>query len=594
MSTGNIEQLIEQLRHGQLSRRGFVRRATALGVSAAAAGMLARGASAQGSTPAATGGGTKSITREDVEAQIQEAFEFEEVGSPGGEVIYVETTDIATVNPTLVEDLYSSYISGFMFDSLIDGNPVDGTDAPGLADYWEIGDDGVTYTFYLNKDAAWHDGTPLTSADVEFSFQSVLDETSLSVRRATVAATLKELKVVDEHTVQLIAIEPSATFVSDAAGQFGILPKHIWEGVEFANFGNDPGSTGQDPARVVGSGQFKFVEWVPGDHVTLERFDNAWNKTVVPSIDRFIMRIIPDPNAAIQSLVTGESDVTSIPFTQAGPLRQSNPELQITDFDTLSFNYYHCNQDESKETLFLDPAVRQAMLYALDRKLIAETVYQGFAIQADGTQPVLSVAYSPERTNTVYNFDADQARSLLESAGWVDSDGDGVREKDGVKFSFEAIYSEGVATYAQQIPYMQQAWREVGIEMIPTAVPFTSLLDQTDQGSYQMAVQGFNWSVDGSQIPMFGCDYFPPAGFNSMRYCNPAYDELENKARVELDAAARIDLLIEASNIVNDEAVIGINVFRKEIIGAAARMHNYFPNGYGRFWSVPRVWVDAS
>ena len=594
MSQPTIDKLIEQLRKGELSRRGFVRRATALGVSATAAGMLSRGVVAQESTPAATGGGaaTRSITREEFNAALEEEFQFEEPASQGGEIIHVQTSDIQTLNPTLVDDVYSGWITGFLFDSLVGGSPINGTDVPGLADYWEVAEDGVTHTFYLNKNAKWHDGTPLTAADVEFTFQSVLDESSLSVRRGTVAATLKELKVVDDHTVQLIAIEPSATFVGDAAGQFGILPKHIWENVPFADFGSDPGSTGQDPSRVVGSGGFKFVEWVVGDHVTVEKNPDAWDPTSIPVVDRYIYRVNADPNSALQSLVTGESDIADVPFTQAAPLRTSNPELNIVDYDTLAFNYYYTQQDEARTPFFVDPRVRQALHYALDRQLVAESVYQGFAIQADGTQPVLSVAYAPDQVNTVYNYDPEKAMSLLEEAGWVDSDGDGIREKDGVKFSFECLYSEGVATYAQQLPYMQQVWREVGIEMIPTAVPFPTLSQNSESGNFQMAVAGFNWSVDGSQIAMFGCESVPPAGFNRMGYCNPEYDELENQARVELDPQKRIDLLLQASNIVNDDAVIGIMVFRKSIVGSSPRLHNFIPNGYSTVWSIAKVWVE--
>ncbi len=594
MSHHTIDQLVEQLKGGQISRRGFVRRATALGISASAAGMLAKGVVAQESSPAASVAvATTSITREEYEAALQEEFQFSEPENMGGEIIHSQTSDIGTLNTTLTSDVYSGWITGFLFDGLVGGSTIDGTDVPGLADYWEIGEDGVTYTFYLNQNAVFHDGTPLTAADVEFTFQSVLAEDSLSVRRSTVASTLKELIVVDDHTVQLIALAPSATFVSDAAGQFGILPKHIWESVPFAEFGADPGATGQDPTRVIGSGPFRFVEWVPGDHVTLEKNADYWDTNNVPYVDRYIYRVIVDPNANLQSLVTGESDIADVPFTQAVSLRASNPELNVVNFDTLAMNYYHVNQDETKETLFLDPLVRQALHYALDRELIAETVYQGFAIQANGTQPVLSQAYAPDRTNTVYNFDPDMARSLLEQAGWVDSDGDGIVEKDGVKFSFEFIYSEGVATYVQQIPYMQQAWREVGIEAIPSAIPFQTLLDETDNGTYQMTVQGFNWSPDGAQIAMYGCEFTPPSGFNSMRYCNEEFDRLETAAITELDPEARIDLLIEASNIVNDEVATGIIVFRQSIVGSSPRLNNYIPNGYGTVWSISKTWVSA-
>jgi peptide/nickel transport system substrate-binding protein len=344
---------------------------------------------------------------------------------------------------------------------------------------------------------------------------------------------------------------------------------------------------------VIGSGPFKFVEWVPNDHVTLVKNPDYWDTDNVPYIDNFIFRVVADGNTAIQSVVTGESDIAEVPFAQVEPLRQSSPDLAINNYDTTAFNFYHVNQDPEKQPFFVDIPVRQALHYALDRQLVVDTAYAGFAEVANGTQPVLSFAYAPDRVNTIYNFDPDQARALLEQAGWVDSDGDGVREKDGVKFSFECVYTEGVPTYAQQIPYMQQAWKEVGIEMIPTAVPFPTLSDLVESGGYAMCVQGFSWDFNGDQYAMFGCDQTPP-GFNRMRYCNPRFDELREQARVELDDAARLELLIEASNIVNDEMAAGVLFFRQDIYASAPRLHNYVPNGYGEVWSMTKVWVDPS
>ncbi len=592
MSHFTIDQLVDQLKNGQLNRRGFVKQATALGVSAAAAGMMARNAGAQDASPAAGGTGAvklTSITRDEFNAALAEEFDFSGA-TPGGEIIQVDTTDIQTLNATLTDDVYSSWIVGLLYDGIVGTNPIDGTDAPGLADYWEILDDDVTYTFYLNENAKWQDGTPLTSADVEFTFNSVLAEDSLSVRRATVASTLKELIVIDDKTFQWVALAPSATFGTDTAGQFGILPKHIWENVPFADFGADPGSTGQDPSRVVGSGAFKFVEWVLNDHVTVEKDPDYWDTSSVANIDRYIFRVQADGNAALQSVITGESDVlVGVPYAAVEPTRQSNPDLSVIDYDTTLFNFYHTFQGEG--ALFADVNLRQALHFALDRQLVADIAYQGFAEPAMGTQPVLSVAYAPDRINTIYSYDPDRAGQLLDEAGWVLGD-DGVRAKDGTRLSFEMIYSEGVPTYEQQVPYMQQAWRDVGIEMVPTQIPFPTLSDQVSSGNYQMCLQGFQWSVDGGQIIMFGCDYTPPAGFNRMHYCNPAYDELELAAIVEVDPAARVELLIEASNIVNDEAAVGVMVFRKEVTAIGPRVHNFYPNGYSTLWSITKTWVD--
>jgi ABC-type transport system substrate-binding protein len=125
------------------------------------------------------------------------------------------------------------------------------------------------------------------------------------------------------------------------------------------------------------------------------------------------------------------------------------------------------------------------------------------------------------------------------------------------------------------------------------AVPFTSLLDATDTGNFEMAVFGFQWSINGGQIDMFGCDFLPPQGFNSMRYCNEEYDQLALAAERELDPDARVDMLIEASNIVNDDLAAGYIVFRQNIAAARTTLHNFYPNGYGFMWWIPFAWTEV-
>jgi peptide/nickel transport system substrate-binding protein len=322
------------------------------------------------------------------------------------------------------------------------------------------------------------------------------------------------------------------------------------------------------------------------------RNPDYWDPNFLPNIEEFTWRVIKDSASVVASLQTGEIDMCGIPFQQAAAIEQ-DPALRLDAYDTTSFNWYNMMQDPSRTTLFVDPKVRQALQYGLDRDLIAETIYLGYAIRADGTQPVLSIAYAPNRINTIYNHDPEKAKALLAEAGWTDADGDGFVEKDGVKMSFECHFSEGTAIYEQQIPYMQQAWREIGVEMIPSAIPFPTLSEMGDTGNYQMRVYGFTWGVDGSQGTMFRCNSVPPAGFNTMHYCNEEYDRLDALQQAELDVDKRIDLLIEQSNIVNDEVAAGIIVFRKSAAGSLRKVHNYFPNGYGALRSLPFVWKEA-
>ena len=594
MTQDALTNLLARFRRSEIDRRTFMTHAAALGISAASASALVRQAAAQDASPAASPAGEaiKSITREEYYAQLAEAFPMEEPASTGGDLLYAETSDIQTLNPTLVQDVYSGYITGAIFNSLIVSSAIDGTYVPDLADSWEMAADGITYTFHLNPNVTWHDGTPFTSADVEFSFDSIVDETSISVRRSDVTSVVASYRSIDDHTFEVTAVAPVANFLDKGPNNVAIVPKHIWESVPFADWGAAAGSTGQDPTKVIGTGPFKFVEWVAGDHVTITRNDDYWDASRTPVIDNFIYRIIPEPSSAVQALVTGEIDMFELPLAQVDQLKASSPELNYVDFDTTSFTYYSPNLDPAKITLFEDRGVRQALMYALDRQLAAEQVLFGYGIQADGTQPVLSVAYAPDQVNTIYNYDPDKARALLEEAGWVDTDGDGVREKDGVKFSFEMQYAEGVTTYVQLVPYMQQAWLDVGIEVIPTAVPFPTLVENFTTGKFEMVTIGFNWTIDGDQGSMFRSDSFAPNGFNCAHYVNPEYDRLNDEQALELDPEKRRQLLIEQSNIINDEQPVGILFFSKTVCGIQPRVHNLKPNGYSQFWSLPWAWIE--
>ncbi|MGI8404776.1 MAG: ABC transporter substrate-binding protein [Thermomicrobiales bacterium] len=584
-----------------MHRRAFLRRATAAGLAVTTAGTFARGvaATALESTPGASPSaspvayngpvGTLSISRKEYQAALKAAFPFEAAAQTGGQVIHVMTTDISTVNPILSVDIYSSWIGSLCNDNLVNVSPIDGSFVPGIADSWEIADDGVTYTFHLNPGVTWHDGKPFTANDVIFSFDAVVAADSPIAYGEDVRAVLKEHRKVDAHMVQFVAVAPLASFIARTVGQIPIVARHIWESVPLAGWGSDPGSTGSDPTRVVGTGPFRFVEWKHDDHVTIEKNPTYFNAKAIPvAIDQYIYRVVVDPSSALQSLKTGESDIAAVEIGQAESLAKSNPEIVLTSYDTHQFTFFAVNQDESKLTLFTDVKVRQALMYGIDRDLIAETIFGGYAVRADGTQPVLSVAYRPNEITTIYTFQPDKAKALLAAAGWADTDGDGIVEKDGVKFSFTCDYHEGVASYEQLIAYLQDAWKEIGIEMIPSSYPVPTAIERIMTGNYQMSLLALEWSTDPDQ----GMLFLTGSPLNIMHYSNPRFDELDGQQNAELNLKKRIALLMEQTNIVNDDAAAGILVFGKSIVGSSPRLHNYFANGFGgQVWSMPYVWV---
>ncbi len=561
---------------------------------AGVAGIAAQEASPAASPVAATFEPVNSISREEYAQQLFAAYPMEEPTQQGGQIIWAELSDISTVNALLGADEPTNPFNSLIFEGLTGTNPVDGQPVPGLADSWERGADGMTYTFHLNKDAKWHDGTDFSADDVIFSLDAQLNPQTGSQYTSTVDAAVASYRRIDDDTVEIASDGPRANFLFDLI--VPVVAKHIWEGVPAAEWATDPGSTGQDPSRVVGTGPFKFVEWVQGDHATLERNPDYWDTVSghVPSIDRLTMQVFPDETTLIQALRTGQVDFyDDVPPAEVSGL-ESDPALNVVTFPTFDFNFYYMNLDPEQTGLFQDKRVREALFRSLDRQAIIDSIFLGLGEVAVGTQALLSTAYAPDRIENAYEFDLDAARALLEEAGWVDGDGDGIREMDGQPFRFGMTYTEGVATYEQLVPYMQQQFREIGVDMQPNPVPFPTLLDALNEThDFDMALLGFSWVADPDQKAMFACDQYE-GGFNSGLYCNPEYDQLAYAADRELDPEARLEMLIEASQIVWDDLPVGIYRFGDDVAASTTRLVNFYPTDYVyTIWSMPWAFLNA-
>ena len=589
------KDLIGRLQQHRLNRRRALLGAGAFGATAAAG---RRSTSAQDATPGAspTAGGRIVLevpTREEIDAEIRAEFNIVDPPADGGTFIWGAGADTATTNFILAADSPSLDILGLVFETVTSQSPVDGRPAPALADSWEVADDQLTYTFALNQQATWHDGTPFTSADVVFSMDAILDGDTGSSYTSSFADTVESYRAIDDHTLEVVSKGPQADFLIDFGIYAFVMPKHIWENVPHAEWAADPGSTGDDPSRVIGTGPFKFQEWDKSQKVvTLTRNDN-WYGLPKPVIDSFIVRSFDDDNALLNSLVAGDIDLVEAILPANRETVESTEGLEIIQYNTFGFYWYAYNLDPSKTPLFQDVEVRQALLNALDRQSMVDDIFFGLGEVAQGSQPKLSPAYAPDRIETQYDFNPERAIELLESAGWV-AGADGVREKDGVRLSWELIYPAGLPIYDQFTAYMQEAWSEVGAEMTPTPVDFDTVMNEaiSETFDFEMAMLAFGWDITGNQSAMFNCDSYNGAGFNPMMYCNPAVDELNDRARVTLDREARIDLLIESANVVNEDVPVGIIMFRDRLTGYNTRAKNYNANGLGFLWSIPYVYIE--
>jgi peptide/nickel transport system substrate-binding protein len=302
------------------------------------------------------------------------------------------------------------------------------------------------------------------------------------------------------------------------------------------------------------------------------------------------LRIWPDQTAVVNALINGEVDAASLVPSDVETI-EGTEGLQVANYPTRSFTFYATNLDETKSELFLDPAVRKALLVGLDREAITNDILLGNAIVAHGTQPVISYAYAPDRITTQYNYDPELAKQHLADAGWTDGDGDGIVEKDGQPLAFEMIYPSGTPTTEQIVAYMQDAWRGIGVDMTPRALEFPALVEIiTGDRNFDIAMLGFSWDATFIQDAMFGCEQVPPGGFNMQSYCNEKVDELNAAAKRTFDEEARAELIIEATNVVNDDLPVAVMHFSRANIGYSDRLQNFEPSAWGV--DLNYVWIQ--
>ena len=597
MATNRVLQFsdaYQQFLDGRINRRSLLARAAALGIPAMLANRVASVA-AQESTPAPDHSFT-SITTADALAQIRADFPMSDPTSSGGVVIIGGISGLTGTNVVLAADAPTLNIMGLVTENLTSSNPKDGQPAPGLADSWEIAPDGVTYTYHLRSSAVWHDGMPFTADDVIFSIDAASSPDSGSSYSTLFNQTVASSRKIDDQTIEMVASGPMPQIIFTTFAFLSVMPKHIWGDVPFADWASDPGSTGEDPSRVIGTGPFMFDSLDPSTSVVTLKKNPTYDRQV-PTIDEFKFQVWPDQTAEVEALRGGEIDIVygTLAAADANALKEE-PGFHVDVYDTYDFVFCGFNLDPAHTTLFEDVRTRKALAYAIDRQSIVDNIVLGYGEVAEGSQPVLSIAYAPDRVSTHYAYDPEKAKQLLADAGWID-DG-GALAKDGQKLEFSISYGAGSPVYDQIMAYLQEAWGQIGIKMTPSPVDFATVLLPMVSGpnpnhDFDIFFARLSWDATADQSAMFSSSNYV-GGINLMKYANPEVDKINEEASRTLDEPARVELLIQSMNLVNEDLPALILYFFKVAAGYSAKLNNYFPNpGSDGIWSLPYVWIAS-
>ena len=373
--------------------------------------------------------------------------------SGGDLVVGVATSYIDVLDPNVTAQTVAHEVMMPMFDTLVYQDR-QGKFWPGLAKAWTIAPNGLSYTFTLQSGVTFHDGTPFDAAAVKFNFdRMVASATKSRLAGPRLSGFYQSSQVVDPHTVIIKFQQPNGSFMTDLSQDFMAMlsPAAVQK------YG--PDGIGQHP---VGTGPFKFVEWVQNSHIKVTRNDAyRWASPMFTHqgpayLNTITYNIIPDNGARTAALQAGEinfdDDVPTIDFISL----KNDPSYKTYDIEQPGIPYVYMISTKRPPTDEL--AVRQAINYAVDKKTIIQTLYQGLYTPAYGPLSPVTFAYNPE-VETLYPFSTSKAEQLLESAGWkVGSDG--IRVKNGQRLEINHY----VFTDTNVAQAMQAQLKTVGIK----------------------------------------------------------------------------------------------------------------------------------
>ncbi len=440
---------------------------------------------------------------------------------PTGSIVIVVGGDPSTLDPQYPDDGNARAVNDNIYEMLVVRDPETGELGPSLAESWEQVDE-TTWRFTLRQDVEFHNGEPFNAEAVVYSAERMIDPDFHSEIFSFVA-TISGAEKVDDYTVDIFTVGPDPILLSRLTWLNIVPPVYAEENPE--QFGNSP----------VGTGPYKFVEWVRGDHVTLEANEDYWGGA--PSIGSVTIRPIEETATAAAALQAGEVDLVRHLIPEYLAQVPKSASVHGIEFPWVRINTLTPPLDDLR--------VRQALNYAIDKEALADSLYSGYAAIAEGQ--ILTPAhfgYNPDVT--AYPYDPEEAKRLLEEAGatgatlqFVGESGRWLKDKELV----EALAAQ---------------WEAVGLNIDVQIVEWSQWLDLLFAGADAAPDLQFSshdnslFDADRTLSVLFTTEGMAQGGQSA--YGNPRVDELVTAARTETDPAKREDMYHEAVQIIHDEA----------------------------------------
>lgn len=520
---------------------------------------------------------------EEAAKKLNSNYDAPHPASPGGTMIDAMTGEPSGLIAMIAGESAASAIAGNIFNSLLkyDKN----LDLTGeLAQSWEVSADQRTITFHLKPNLKWADQQPLSSADVLFTWQKVTDDNTRTPYGSDFKLVSKA-EAPDAQTFRVSYAVPYAPALDTWAG-LHILPKHLLQDQDINNtaFARHP----------VGSHYYKLSDWKNGQYLKLSRNPHASQGQA--NIEHLLSRIIPDKAAQFLELSADNIDSMALNPIQYARIFPSRPDLSnnIGLYKELGNSYSYMGFNLKRKP-FDDVRVRQAINYAIDKQEIIDGVLLGLG------EPVASPYKPGTRWSNPklkpYPYDPNKARALLREAGFADTNGDGILEKDGKPFSFEILTNQNKEREMTAV-LIQRRLKEVGIEVNIRVLEWASFLGRfIKPKQFDAVVLGWSLSLDPDQYGIWHSSQQAPGQFNFISYSNPQADKLLEAGRIELNPDKRMKIyhafskiLLEDSPVIYLSAGYGLSAIHKRVKGisspapAAGIGHNTYE------WFIPKAY----
>ncbi|WP_370302334.1 ABC transporter substrate-binding protein [Pseudooceanicola sp.] len=462
-------------------------------------------------------------------------------GSNGGLTAIIQP-EPPLLNLALNQQTPTGVVGGKMYESLLtydfELNP-----QPQLAKSWTVSEDGLTYTFTLQDDVKWHDGAPFSAADVVFSCDVFLRE--VHPRARTTFERCESIEAPDPQTVVFTLKSPFAPFLlAFESSSAPIVPAHIYEGTDFRN----------NPANdtPIGTGPFKFVEWVRGSHIHLTA-NEVYYMSGQPGLSEIYYQIIPDAASRSVAMETGQAQVAQWGDIETFDVQRlaAMPELELTTKGYEFFSPVMWYDINLRREPFNDVRFRKAMMHLIDRDFVVDRIMFGLARPAIG--PIASTTKFHDPNVTTYPYDVDAAIALLDDMGLTP-------DANGIRTTINFLVSPYGEVWTRTAEYFRQTMQSAGIEVN---------LVSTDVAGWGTSVGNWDYDVTTNMLYQFGDPALGVARTyissnirkgvlfsNTEGYENPKVDDLFARAAISTSEDERQQLYSEVQKILTDEVPV--------------------------------------